>query len=184
VETGCGVSPSENEDGVLLARATGQSEPRQALLRFRDPVAPPEAADREGRIIHFPDLVRQIRTHTADADISLVEGAGGLLSPITWEQNTMDLALAIEARVLLVAKDNLGTINHTLLALKALASNRLDPLGIVLLEPRQPDASTGTNAAAIGRLSGSSRIVCIPYTHEQHAGHERIKDIVDWLQLA
>ena len=121
LETGCPGPPAETEDGALLARATGQAEPQHALLRFRDPVAPPEAADREGRQIDFEDLVRRVREYAARADISLVEGAGGLLSPLTWKRSALDMARALEARVLLVAADRLGTIGHTLMALKLLS---------------------------------------------------------------
>ena len=71
--TGC--APVDTEDGVALARATGQAKPLHALLRFHEPVAPPEAADREGTQIDFDDLVRRVREHTACADLALVEGA-------------------------------------------------------------------------------------------------------------
>ncbi len=184
LETGCPGPPSETEDGALLARATGQAEPQQALLRFHDPVAPPEAADREGRQIDFEDLVRRVREYAARADISLVEGAGGLLSPLTWERSALDLAQALEARVLLVAADRLGTISHTLMALKLLELNRLEVLGVVLTAPEQPDASTGSNAAAISRLSSGSRILCAPRTHDQDAIFDWIQELTQWLQLA
>ena len=151
LETGCPGPPAETEDGALLARATGQAEPQHALLRFRDPVAPPEAADREGRHIDFEDLVRRVREYAARADISLVEGAGGLLSPLTWERSALDLARALEARVLLVAADRLGTISHTLMALKLLELNRLEVLGVVL-----------TRARTTGRLDRLKRCRHLP----------------------
>ncbi|MDZ4697052.1 MAG: dethiobiotin synthase [Deltaproteobacteria bacterium] len=184
LETGCPGPPADTEDGVLLARATGQSEPLHALLRFRDPVAPPEAADREGRQIEFEDLVRRVREYAARADISLVESAGGLLSPLTWEQSAVDLARALEARVLLVAADRLGTISHTLMALKLLELNGLEVLGVVLTAPEQPDASTGSNAAAISRLSGCSRILCAPRTHDPETISDSVQEVTQWLQLA
>jgi dethiobiotin synthetase len=178
VETGC-ASSSPDEDGVLLARATGQIRPQQALFRFRDPVAVPEAADREGRAVDFEAIVRQIRGFSEAADIAIVEGAGGLLSPITWEKNMMDMARELEARVLLVAGDRLGTINHTLLALQALIENSLEPLAVVLSASEQADSSTGTNAKAIARLSDFSRIVCVPRLADPEEGHETIRQIAD-----
>jgi len=184
LETGCPGPQAETEDGALLARATGQAEPQHALLRFRDPVAPPEAADREGRQIDFEDLVRRVREYTARADILLVEGAGGLLSPLTWERSALDLAQALEARVLLVAADRLGTISHTLMALKLLELNRLEVLGLVLTAPEQPDASTGSNAAAISRLSSCSRILCAPRAHDPEAISDWVQEVTQWLQLA
>ncbi len=184
LETGCPGAPAETEDGVALARATGQAAPLHALLRFREPVAPSEAADREGRQIDFDDLVRRVREHAACADLALVEGAGGLLSPLTWEHNAMDLARALGARMLLVAADRLGTISHSLAALKLLELNRLETIGVVLTAPEQPDASTGSNAAAISRLSGCSRILCAPRTRDPKAISDCMQEVTQWLHLA
>jgi len=184
LETGCSEEPSDLEDGVALARATGQAEPRQALLRFRDPVAPPEAADREGRSIDFEAVVRVVREHAACADVALVEAAGGLLSPLTWERSAVDLAHALGARVLLVAADRLGTINHTLMALHVLELAGLEAEGIVLTAPEQPDASTGCNAAAIARLSRGCRILCAPRLSHPEDGSRHVGEVLQWLQLA
>lgn len=184
LETGCFAAPTEAEDGVALARATGQSDPLQALLRFRDPVAPPEAADREGRRIEFEELVRRIREYAACAEITLVEGAGGLLSPLTWERSAVDLAQAVDARVLLVASDRLGTISHTAMALKVLELNRLETVGVVLTAPAQRDASTGSNAAAISRISDCARILCTPRTQEPKESSDCMEEVIRWLHLA
>jgi len=154
------------------------------LFRFRDPVAPPEAADREGRQIDFEYLLRRVREYRDRADVLLVEGAGGLLSPLTWEQNAVDLAQALEARVLLVAADRLGTISHTLLALEKLELSQLEVLGVVLTAPEQPDASTGSNAAAISRLSGCSRLVCAPRSHHPETISDWAQEVTQWLQPA
>jgi len=184
LETGCPGPPEASEDGALLAGATGQAEPLHALLRFHDPVAPAEAADREGRTIDFERLVRCVRAYAAHADISLVEGAGGLLSPLTWQRTALDLARALDARVLLVAANRLGTISHTLMALELLELNRLEVLGVVLTAPEQPDASTSSNVAAISRLSSGSRILCAPRTHDLEAISGCIQEVTHWLHLA
>lgn len=184
LETGCSGEPSDLEDGVALARATGQAEPRQALLRFRDPVAPPEAADREGRPIDFEALVRGVREHAARAEVTLVEGAGGLLSPLTWEHSAVDLGHALAAHVLLVAADRLGTINHTLMALKVLEIGGLHVAGIVLTAPARPDASTGSNAAAIAKLSGCPRLLCAPRSRSTDDGARHLGEVMQWLHLA
>lgn len=83
LETGCPGAPVDTEDGVALARATGQAKPLHALLRFRAPVAPSEAGDREGTQINFDDLVRRVREHAACADLALVEGAAAAISRLS-----------------------------------------------------------------------------------------------------
>lgn len=187
VETGCSDLPSDEEDGVLLALASGQAEPQRACMRFRAPVAPPEAADREGRSIHYGELVEQIRRHAAGFDTALVEAAGGLLSPLTWETSALDLAQSLQAQILLVASDRLGTISHVLMALRLLETTGLPLVGLVLSAPPQPDESTGSNTAAITRISGLTRILQFPRAHAERIGSElcteQVRELLRWTKL-
>jgi dethiobiotin synthetase len=84
VETGCGNATAAEEDGARLAAATGQAAPREALFRFTAPLVPALAAEREDAAIDLDALVLRIEELRADADVLLLEGAGGLLSPIAW----------------------------------------------------------------------------------------------------
>ncbi|MFT7621013.1 MAG: dethiobiotin synthetase, partial [Myxococcota bacterium] len=116
IESGApGAVPGPTEDGVQLAEATGQAKPRAALIRLSAPIAPPDAADREGVSLDFDGLCDRVAALASDADWTLVEGAGGLLSPLTWHHSTLDLALRLKADVVVVAADVLGTQNHVLL---------------------------------------------------------------------
>jgi dethiobiotin synthetase len=182
LENDCSKEASITEDGVVLARATGQTEPLRALLRFRDPVAPPEAADREGRSIDFEDLAARVAHFCASGEIAIVEGAGGLLSPLTWDKSIVDLAKHLQASVLLVAADRLGTINHTLMAIEIVKAAGLPLLGIVLNPPGQADASTGSNAAAIERISGIRRIITVPVLKSPAQSAEYLGPIIHWLE--
>lgn len=153
LESGCAAGePDPGEDGVLLARAAGQASPGAALVRLVAPVAPPVAAEREGRALDWEALVRSTREAVAGAQVALVEGAGGLLSPLTWDHTAVDLAKALEAEVLVVAPDKLGVINHVRLTLAALRAAGLTCPGVVLSAPEIADAATGANAASLGRL--------------------------------
>ena len=120
VETGCTGQPSKKEDGVRLARAAGQSQPAHAIIRLPDPIAPVLSSERAGAEIDFDALVLKIERFAESADYTIIEGAGGLLAPVTWEWNMADLARVLTARALVVAADRLGTINHTLLTLSDL----------------------------------------------------------------
>jgi len=159
VESGCdGANPAE-EDGRILAAATGQSEPLEALVRLAGAVTPALAADLEGVALDFEGLIEQTHEVAAGADVTIVEGAGGLFAPLTWKRNTRDIVRELGARVILVAADRLGTVNHTLLALGALEGDRV--AAIVLSAPEVPDASTGLNAEAI-RLHGTAMGMTLP----------------------
>ncbi len=144
-------------DAARLADAAGQTAPREALVRLRDPLAPAMAADREGRTLDFDGVVRRILAYGDGAEVVLVEGAGGVLSPLTWEHDVRALARALEARVVLVAADRLGTLSATHAAYEVLAHEGLAPHAIVLSAPAHPDPSSGANAAALRRrLPGSA----------------------------
>jgi dethiobiotin synthetase len=165
VETGCGEAVDPSEDGHALAAAAGQDEPGAALLRLRTPVTPALAADLESRRIDFDALVERTLELAAGADVAIVEGAGGLYAPITWERNPLDAVRALGASVVVVAADRLGTINHTLLTLKALEGVQVAAL--VLSAPPSPDESTGTNAEAVVRHANEQgiavpRVVALP----------------------
>jgi dethiobiotin synthetase len=181
IETGCPEEPSPQEDGVQLAEATGQTGPRRALVRLPGLVAPAIAADQAGVEVNYEDLVARIRSLAAPGVLLLVEGVGGLLSPLTWADNHLDLAHSLDARVLLVSADRLGTISHTLLALRVLHAEKVPVLGVVLNHVGAPDDSTRTNAGALVRLAEHTPIVTVPHLSDPSRAEEAVKEVAGWL---
>jgi dethiobiotin synthase len=99
-------------------------------LRFRDPVSPHLAAEREGKRIRLEEILAPVR----DFEGTLVaEGAGGLLVPLAPDLMQTDLIRALDLPAVVVARDELGTINHTLLTLEALRARDIEVRGVVLL---------------------------------------------------
>src|ERR687893_1819854 len=180
IETGCAGTPRDREDGVLLARATGQPQPSHAMFRLTEQVPPALASDRSGITIDFDALISRIERYGSSAEYLLIEGVGGLLAPLTWEWNMVDVARALGACALVVAVDRLGTINHTLLTLSALELAGVPCAGVVLTTPDLPDRTTGSNAAAITRLSGVDRVVAAPKSAYPDRS-EAMKSVVGWL---
>jgi dethiobiotin synthase len=180
VETGCSDATARLEDGALLAAATGQAEPQAALHRLAAAVAPALAAEAEGESIDLDALILRIEALSEGAEIVLIEGAGGLLSPITWEWTVVDVARALGATALVVGADRLGVINHAQLTLSALELAGLEVTGLVLTAPETPDASTGTNAAAIARLGGIARVAMMPRVAEPGAAD--VGEILGWVE--
>ncbi|WQS34428.1 dethiobiotin synthase [Helicobacter pylori] len=72
------------------------------------------------------DLIQRLQNFTKTYDLVIVEGAGGLCVPITLEENMLDLALQLKAKILLISHDNLGLINDCLLNDFLLKSHQLD----------------------------------------------------------
>ncbi|MFN3191914.1 MAG: dethiobiotin synthase [Aureliella sp.] len=153
------------DDASLLLRATGQRWPldRVCPQAFSAPVAPPVAAKVEGKQVDEQLIVDGLTWWSGRCDILVVEGAGGVLSPISESATILDLASLCSAQMIVVAANRLGVVNHTLLTLAAIRSRRLPILGVVLNEiPRltergvaetdpdfEVDASRETNLALL-----------------------------------
>ena len=102
--------------------------------RFKAPVSPHWAAEKESRFIepnnlNLPDLDKLI----------IVETAGGLMVPLNRNWLQIDQLKVWGAPIILVARTGLGTLNHTLLSLEALRKRHINVLGIVLNGPPHDD---------------------------------------------
>jgi dethiobiotin synthetase len=181
VETGCSEPPTVREDGVLLAHATGQAHPPHAILRLPEPGGPVLAGDRTDSAVDFDALLLKIERYGEDAEFLLIEGAGGLLTPITWEWNMTDVARAVGACALVVAVDRMGSINHTLLTLSALELAGIPCLGVVLTAPGGKDRSAAATAAAIARLSGIDRVVVVSRAADPREATAPMGTVMSWL---
>lgn len=157
VESGC--SGDGEEDGVLLARATGQAAPTAALQRLRTPVTPALAAERENIPLDHERWCQTIRKLDEDHELVVVETAGGVLSPMTWTYNAIDLAVQVSAKTVVVAPNRLGTINHVLLTLRALDTARIPTLGVALSATEDDDEATASNLEALRRLDPRPMVV-------------------------
>ncbi|HEU4828209.1 MAG TPA: dethiobiotin synthase [Gemmatimonadales bacterium] len=177
VDIGCRDDRRETEDGVVLAKATGQKAPTEALLRFREFLTPVLAAEHEGRTIDFDELLMKVEDAGADADVVLLEGNGGLLTPITWDWCIVDVAQALEARMLVVGSDRMGIVNQALLTLGTIELASVPVTHLVLTPPQAPDLSTGSNAAAIARLAGFPRIHEVPRTDDPATAAASLREV-------
>jgi len=112
-----------SDDALVLWEAAGQPGTLECVCpqRFAAPLAPHLAARAEGRQLD-PDLLRRgLDYWQAASDVILVEGAGGLLSPLGDDQYVADLAHDFGFPLVIVSRNALGTINHTLQTLCAAA---------------------------------------------------------------
>ena len=181
VETGCSDANAGGEDGALLAATTGQRKPREALHRFAAVIDPALASGVDGEPVDLDALILAIEAFSADADVLLLEGTGGLLTPITWEWTIVELARTLGADALVVGVDRLGVINAVLLTLSALELAGIRVAGVALTTPERPDDSTGLNAPAIARLAGLDRVVVVPGNIDPAGSAEALAPIAGWL---
>jgi dethiobiotin synthetase len=124
----------EWDDVNRLASAVGRTIPIDWICpqRFLAPLAPPIAAKLEGRTVDERLLTSGAGVWAGQCDSLIVEGAGGLLSPISANWLVADVAVALGYPLLIVAKPGLGTINATLLTIEAARSRNLPIAGVIL----------------------------------------------------
>jgi dethiobiotin synthetase len=129
---------------------------------FRAPLAPLLAARRERRRVGLADVLAHVRTMQRHFDVLLVEGAGGLLSPLGENFDSRDLIAALRATPIVVCPNRLGAVNQVLLTLAALPRSASCRARVVLMSPSKPDASTSTNVSLLAEFLDAKRIFCLP----------------------
>jgi dethiobiotin synthetase len=144
-------------DDALLLRAASQSSDPMALIApqcFEAPLAPVAAAPMERREIDIGAADAALAELQRRHEWLVVEGLGGALAPITSEVSVADWAARRSLPALVVARTDLGTLNHTRLTLEALASRGVRVLGVVLnrLHGGAPTLAEQTNPGILARL--------------------------------
>jgi len=176
------------EDVAALESATGCQfdSGRICPQRFEAPLAPPVAARLEGKSVDAKLLRAGARWWQGQVELLLVEGAGGLLSPMTENESVADLARDLGYPLVIVARRGLGTINHTLLTVEAALHRGLRVAGIVLNDSTGDAAepSVETNADEIARRCDAPILGVVTHGATRLAPHDRGAAPLDWLELA
>jgi dethiobiotin synthetase len=161
-ETGIGSEQSSDSD--VLALASGeQNVLARPLLRLPEALAPAVAADRAGVILDPDDIEARIRQLRSDGYTVVVEGAGGVMVPLSWGYTVLDLAQACDLDAVVVARAGLGTLNHVAMTVMMLRSHQIPIRGIVLNgRGAAPDLAESTNAESLSRMLHGVRIVEVP----------------------
>jgi dethiobiotin synthetase len=153
------------DDVDLIQAAQNSAIPRKLInpFYFRPPVAPLVAVRKAGKCIRLSDAVFSIRRIARLCDQLLIEGAGGIMVPLGEGFDLIDLIAKLRGDVVVVARNQLGTINHTLLTVRALQARGLKRIAIVLMDQRSRDDSARHNKAIIDELLSPLRVISLPY---------------------
>jgi dethiobiotin synthetase len=173
VETGVDHAGTDSDAGRLAAAAqTGDSLDTVAPFTFPAPLAPMVAARRAAVAIDVEQLDRAFDGAGQGRDAVVVEGAGGLLVPITAELAFDALFLRWSLGVVVVAADRLGVINHARLTVGAAQRAGLSVRALVLnaVPPGRHDASTGANYSALAELMPGIPVVEFPWLPDASDG--------------
>ncbi len=154
------------EDAVLLKEASASQDSLDKICPYqlREPLAPSVAAQRQGITLKIDKLMDLYDEISSAHDITLVEGAGGLMVPLLPSYTYADFAGVLKLPVIVVAANRLGMINHLLLTLEHSRCKGLKVLGYVLnhLEGGASPAAE-TNREALSTLTAVRCAGELPY---------------------
>ena len=143
---------------------------------FRAPMAPLLAARRERRRIALAGVLAHARAMQKRFEVVLIEGAGGLLSPLGEKFDSRELITALRAMPMVVCPNRIGAVNQILLTLAALPRSSSCRARVVLMSPASPNASTSTNAGLLAEFLGAGRVFCLPHLGRRFDPEKVLKD--------
>jgi dethiobiotin synthetase len=173
------------DDAVQLWEGSGRHGQLHEVCpqMFRAPLAPHRAAAAEGRQVDAALLRSGLETWTDRCEIVIVEGAGGLMSPVSDTDYAADLAAHFGYPLVVVAANQLGVINQTLQTLIAAEHHRprLPVAGVVLNDVAAVDESDISRGSNLEELIAR----CRPPVLEHVAfAADRFRQPIDWWSLA
>lgn len=133
---------------------------------FQAPLTPLLAARRERKRISRDQALGFLRHASRQCDHLLVEGAGGLLSPLGEDYSARELIAGIRAIPFVVCTNRLGAINQARLVMACLPPVAAHAAKLILMESPQPDRSASGNRALLKGLFGPGRVVAVPWLGE------------------
>ncbi|HUY27250.1 MAG TPA: dethiobiotin synthase [Candidatus Binataceae bacterium] len=167
-ETGCeergeiGAGVLDPADARALALAAGCGLPLDLICpyRYRSPLAPPAAAERDG--LPPPDparIARCFREIASGSEAVLVESVGGLAAPLAWGFDNADLAAMLGLPLIVVIANRLGCLNAAMLTFSYARAKRLEIAGWLLNDAEPADTPAAlTNAASLARMTDVPRL--------------------------
>jgi dethiobiotin synthetase len=166
VQTGC----IEEEHALIapdlkFAQLMDSNINIKSTYNFINPVAPSLAAMLENVRINKNDILMDYRDLCKKSDFVLVEGAGGILTPVCQNFLIRDMIKFLNLPVLIVARPDLGTINHTLMTIEAARNFGIDIIGVVISDypENTDDISIKTAPSIITEISGINVLGVLPH---------------------
>jgi dethiobiotin synthetase len=166
-----GALSPELSDASLLWHASGQRGTLSMVnpQSFKAALAPPMAAELEGATVDDQLLLHGFHAWKEHCEWIVAEGAGGLMSPISWDTTNADFASSIGLPIVLVAENRIGVVNQVLTTLVATKAMGLDVRCVVLNETpnaKLNDCSRSTNLrllnAFLDKQSSRPMLTCMP----------------------
>ena len=173
-----------SEDTLALSRAAGDKDLKAITpWCFEIAASPALAAKLEGLNLSIEALAVAVEKQCGES-FAIVEGAGGLLCPLTDTESIADLAQRLQYPIIIVARRSLGTLNHLMLTLEVARQYGLVVAGVVMSETEAVlDQAAIHNPVEFSLRSAVSLLAVLPFEKKgDKAGLEAVGS-VDWLEL-
>ncbi|EAX46514.1 dethiobiotin synthase [Thermosinus carboxydivorans Nor1] len=170
------------EDATFLMRAAGLAESERSYVNpvcLAPALTPAVAAVESGVTINVPDLVAACRCLLNRYPMALIEGVGGITAPIWEEYLVVDLMAELALPALVVARPNLGTINHTVLTVDYARRRGIKVAGIIIngWDEAKAGVLERSNLAYIERLTGVPVLGKFPYSPDISVPKAKVTDL-------
>lgn len=171
IASGCrndGILISDDTEFLALCAEAEYSLSVITPVTYKTPAAPITCVQIEGRGIDYEEIVAAYTYLCDHCDVVLVEGIGGVMVPLDAEHTVLDLAVEFNLPTVVVARPNLGTINHSLLTIEAVRNAGLPVAGLVIsgYNAFEADIAEETSPEVICNFSGTNLLSIVPYDEE------------------
>ena len=159
------VCSGSRDDARRLRDEAGRALPLHEVnpWHFRAPLSPSLAARKERKRVRLREVVAHIRRVAKSFEVLVVEGAGGLLSPLGEDFDSRDLIRALGATPIIVCPNKLGAVNQVRLTVDALPRAAARQASIVLVNPARPDAASRTNLKLLKEFVDPNCLRILPW---------------------
>jgi len=196
VATGCHRQMGElvSRDAEFLAMCAETDYPLSVItpVCYETPAAPIVCARVENRPIDYEQIAAMYNYLCQASDVVLAEGIGGVMVPLDEQTTILDLAAKMALPTIIVARPKLGTINHTLLTLRAVRNAGLYSAGIVINGYSVPAANIAEETAPniIAQLGNTKILALVGYDDQSSVENLRLGQMIlaglnecDWKTL-
>jgi dethiobiotin synthetase len=162
-------------DARILKTAAGSNASLNRInpVSLRSPLAPLMASEIENKDINLNIVWKRFKELSSSGDMIIVEGIGGLMVPVKKERRRVffvrDMIAKMKLPVILVARPDLGTINHTLMTIDMLKAKGLKISGVIFNHARRvkKGPAVKTNPLLIEKLSGVKVLGTVYYANDR-----------------
>ena len=182
-------------DAEFLADCANSNLPLSTItpVGYATQAAPIISAAREKRPIDFERIAAAYKEICQNSDLIIIEGIGGVRTPLTMELDLLDLAVEFALPLIIVARPNPDTLNHTLMTIDCILAAKLKIAGIVIngYDATKATVAEETTEQVITRCSGVNILSVVPFDETVDIEQPNVGEVVvpslmdcDWTELA